>query len=94
MGLTQDQADYLSEIWMGRNDKVAQLRRTWGGGRGSGSSGSALADTLSETLLLNAERGTDAAVEHIAARLASGDIQSDEAEEIWKLLRTSEEEDI
>lgn len=94
MGLTQDQADYLSEIWMGRNDKVAQLRRTWGGGRGSGSSGSALADTLSEALLLNAERGTDAAVEHIAARLASGDIQSDEAEEIWKLLRTSEEEDI
>lgn len=94
MGLTQDQADYLSEIWMGRNDKVAQLRRTRGGGRGSGSSGSALADTLSETLLLNAERGTDAAVEHIAARLASGDIQSDEAEEIWKLLRTSEEEDI
>ena len=94
MGLTQDQADYLSEIWMGRNDKVAQLRRTWGGGRGSGSSGSALADTLSETLLLNAECGTDAAVEHIAARLASGDIQSDEAEEIWKLLRTSEEEDI
>ncbi len=94
MGLTQDQADYLSEIWMGRNDKVAQLRRTWGGGRGSGSSGSALADTLSETLLLNAERGTDAAVEYIAARLASGDIQSDEAEEIWKLLRTSEEEDI
>ena len=94
MGLTQDQADYLSEIWMGRNDKVAQLRRTWGGGRGSGSSGSALADTLSETLLLNAERGTDAAVEHIAARLASGDIQSDEAEEIWKLLRTSEEKDI
>ena len=94
MGLTQDQADYLSEIWMGRNDKVAQLRRMWGGGRGSGSSGSALADTLSETLLLNAERGTDAAVEHIAARLASGDIQSDEAETIWKLLRTSEEEDI
>lgn len=94
MGLTQDQADYLSEIWMGRNDKVAQLRRMWGGGRGSGSSGSALADTLSEALLLNAERGTDAAVEHIAARLASGDIQSDEAEEIWKLLRTSEEEDI
>ena len=87
MGLTQDQADYLSEIWMGRNDKVAQLRRTWGGGRGSGSSGSALADTLSETLLLNAEHGTDAAVEHIAARLASGDIQSDEAEELWKLLR-------
>lgn len=94
MGLTQDQADYLSEIWMGRNDKVAQLRRMWGGGRGSGSSGSALADTLSETLLLNAERGTDAAVEHIAARLASGNIQSDEAETIWKLLRTSEEEDI
>ena len=94
MGLTQDQADYLAEIWMGRNDKVAQLRRTWGGGKASGSSGSALADTLSETLLLNAERGTDAAVEYIAARLASGDIQSDEAEEIWKLLRTSEEEDI
>lgn len=94
LGLTQDQADYLAEIWMGRNDKVAQLRRAWGGGKASGSSGSALADTLSETLLLNAERGTDAAVEYIAARLASGDIQSDEAETIWKLLRASEEEDI
>lgn len=94
MGLTQDQADYLSEIWMGRNDKVAQLRRTWGGGRGSGSSGSALADTLSETLLLNAERGADAAVEYIAAQLASGAIRSDEAEEIWKLLRVSGESDI
>lgn len=94
VGLTQDQADYLSEIWMGRNDKVAQLRRTWGGGRGSGSSGSALADTLSETLLLNAERGADAAVEYIAAQLASGAIRSDEAEEIWKLLRVSGESDI
>ena len=94
LGLTQDQADYLAEIWMGRNDKVAQLRRAWGGGKTSVSSGSALADTLSETLLLNAERGTDAAVEYIAARLASGDIQSDEAETIWKLLRASEEEDI
>ena len=94
LGLTQDQADYLAEIWMGRNDKVAQLRRAWGGGKTSVSSGSALADTLSETLLLNAVRGTDAAVEYSAARLASGDIQSDEAETIWKLLRASEEEDI
>ena len=89
MGLTQEQADYLAEIWMGRNGKVAPVRRAWNGGNASasGSSGSALADTLSETLLLNAERGTDAAVEYIASRLASGDIQSDEAEEIWKLLR-------
>ena len=93
MGLTQEQADYLAEIWMGRNGKVAPARRAWNGGNASssGSSGSALADTLSETLLLNAERGTDAAVEYIASRLASGDIQSDEAEEIWKLLRASEE---
>ena len=93
MGLTQEQADYLAEIWMGRNDRVAPVRRAWNGGNASssGSSGSALADTLSETLLLNAERGTDAAVEYIASRLASGDIQSDEAEEIWKLLRASEE---
>lgn len=90
MGLTQEQADYLAEIWMGRNDRVAPVRRAWNGGNAS-SSGSALADTLSETLLLNAERGTDAAVEYIASRLASGDIQSDEAEEIWKLLRASEE---
>ena len=93
MGLTQEQADYLAEIWMGRNDRGAPVRRAWNGGNASssGSSGSALADTLSETLLLNAERGTDAAVEYIASRLASGDIQSDEAEEIWKLLRASEE---
>lgn len=93
MGLTQEQADYLTEIWMGRNDRVAPVRRAWNGGgaSASGSSGSTLADTLSETLLLNAERGTDAAVEYIASRLASGDIQSDEAEEIWKLLRASEE---
>ncbi len=94
MGLTQDQADYLAEIWKGRNGKLAPLRDAWNGTAASGSSGSALADTLSETLLLNAERGTDAAVEYIASRLASGDIQSDEAEEIWKLLRASEEEDI
>lgn len=87
MGLTQEQADYLAEIWMGRNNKVASVRRAWNGGSASGSSGSRLADTLSESLLLNAERGTDAAVEYIASRLASGDIQSDEAEEIWKLLR-------
>lgn len=87
MGLTQEQADYLAEIWMGRNNKVASVRRAWNGGNASGSSGSRLADTLSESLLLNAERGTDAAVEYIASRLASGDIQSDEAEEIWKLLR-------
>ena len=87
MGLTQEQADYLAEIWMGRNNKVASVRRAWNGGSASGSSGSRLADTHSESLLLNAERGTDAAVEYIASRLASGDIQSDEAEEIWKLLR-------
>ena len=40
------------------------------------------------------ERGTDAAVEYIASRLASGAIRSDEAEEIWKLLRASEAENI
>ena len=94
MGLTQEQADYLTEIWMGRNNKVAPLRRAWDGTAVSASSGSALADTLSETLLLNAERGTDAAVEYIASRLASGAIRSDEAEEIWKLLRASEAENI
>lgn len=93
MGLTQEQADYLAEIWMGRNGRVAPLRRAWNSSAASsGTSGSALADTLSETLLLNAERGTDAAVEYIAERLAAGSIQSDEAEEIWKLLRASEEE--
>lgn len=36
----------------------------------------------------------DAAVEYIAAQLASGAIRSDEAEEIWKLLRASGESDI
>ena len=48
-----------------------------------------LGDTLSQTLLLNAENGTDAAVEYIAAQLAAGELSSDEAEEIWKLLRAS-----
>lgn len=38
--------------------------------------------------------GADAAVEYIAAQLASGTIRSDEAEEIWKLLRASGESDI
>ena len=90
MGLTQEQADYLAEIWMGRNGGLASLRRAWDGG----SSGSSLADTLSESLLIKAERGADAAVEYIAAQLASGAIQSDEAEEIWKLLRASGESDI
>lgn len=93
MGLTQEQADYLSEIWMGRNGGLASLRRAWDGGS-AGSSGSSLADTLSESLLIKAERGADAAVEYIAAQLASGAIQSDEAEEIWKLLRASGEGDI
>ena len=40
------------------------------------------------------KRGADAAVEYIAAQLASGAIRSDEAEEIWKLLRASGESDI
>ena len=95
MGLTQDQADYLSEIWMGRNGALASLRRARNGGNaGNSGSGSSLADTLSESLLLKAERGADAAVEYIAAQLASGAIRSDEAEEIWKLLRVSGESDI
>ena len=97
MGLTQEQADYLAEIWMGRNGALASLRRARNAGNagnsGSGS-GSSLADTLSESLLLKAERGADAAVEYIAAQLASGAIRSDEAEEIWKLLRASGESDI
>ena len=92
MGLTQEQADYLAEIWMGRNGGLASLRRAWDGA--SSGSGSSLADTLSESLLIKAERGADAAVEYIAAQLASGAIRSDEAEEIWKLLRASGESDI
>ena len=95
MGLTQEQADYLAEIWMGRNGALASLRRARNAGNaGNSGSGSSLADTLSESLLLKAERGADAAVEYIAAQLASGAIRSDEAEEIWKLLRASGESDI
>ena len=93
MGLTQEQADYLAEIWMGRNGALASLRRARNAGN-AGNSGSSLADTLSESLLIKAERGADAAVEYIAAQLASGTIRSDEAEEIWKLLRASGESDI
>lgn len=93
MGLTQEQADYLAEIWMGRNGALASLRRARNAGN-AGNSGSSLADTLSESLLIKAERGADAAVEYIAAQLASGAIRSDEAEEIWKLLRASGESDI
>ena len=92
-GLTQEQADYLAEIWMGRNGALASLRRARNAGN-AGNSGSSLADTLSESLLIKAERGADAAVEYIAAQLASGAIRSDEAEEIWKLLRASGESDI
>ena len=88
LGLTQEQADYLAEVWMGKNGKVAGLRRAWNGTPGA-SSGSALGETLSQTLLLNAESGTDAAVEYIAAQLAAGELSGDEAEEIWKLLRAS-----
>ena len=95
MGLTQEQADYLAEIWMGRNGALASLRRARNDGNaGNSGSGSSLADTLSESLLIKAERGADAAVEYIAAQLASGAIRSDEAEEIWKLLRVSGESDI
>lgn len=95
MGLTQEQADYLAEIWMGRNGALASLRRARNAGNaGNSGSGSSLADTLSESLLIKAERGADAAVEYIAAQLASGIIRSDEAEEIWKLLRASGESDI
>lgn len=95
MGLTQEQADYLAEIWMGRNGALASLRRARNAGNtGNSGSGSSLADTLSESLLIKAERGADAAVEYIAAQLASGAIRSDEAEEIWKLLRVSGESDI
>ena len=95
MGLTQEQADYLSEIWMGRNGALASLRRARNAGNaGNSGSGSSLADTLSESLLIKAERGADAAVEYIAAQLASGAIRSDEAEEIWKLLRVSGESNI
>ena len=92
MGLTQEQADYLAEIWMGQNGALASLRRARNAGNSG--SGSSLADTLSESLLIKAERGADAAVEYIAAQLASGAIRSDEAEEIWKLLRASGESDI
>ena len=88
LGLTQEQADYLAEVWMGKNGKVAGLRRAWNGAGGA-SSGPTLGDTLSQTLLLNAENGTDAAVEYIAAQLAAGELSNDEAEEIWKLLRAS-----
>lgn len=95
MGLTQEQADYLAEIWMGRNGALASLRRARNDGNaGNSGSGSSLADTLSESLLIKAERGADAAVEYIAAQLASGAIRSDEAGEIWKLLRASGESDI
>jgi len=75
MGLTQEQADYLAEIWMGRNGALASLRRARNAGNaGNSGSGSSLADTLSESLLLKAGRGADAAVEYIAAQLASGAI--------------------
>ena len=39
MGLTQEQADYLAEIWMGRNGALASLRRARNDGN-AGNSGS------------------------------------------------------
>ena len=80
--------DYSGYVGMGLTQEQAA------GNAGNSGSGSSLADTLSESLLIKAERGADAAVEYIAAQLASGAIRSDEAEEIWKLLRASGESDI
>lgn len=75
LGLTQEQADYLAEVWMGKNGKTAPLRRAWNG----------TTPEAAPTPLYDGS--TDAAVERVAALLAAGAISGSEAEELWKLLR-------
>lgn len=87
MGLSPEQAEYLAEIWMSKNDKQAALRSAWSGTSRSGTADIPLGEALSEALLRRSEYGADAAVEYIAALYAMGALQSDEAEELWKLLR-------
>lgn len=87
MGLSPEQAEYLAEIWMSKNSKQAALRSAWSGTSRSGTAEIPLGEALSEALLRRNEYGADAAVEYIAALYAMGAVQSDEAEELWKLLR-------
>lgn len=93
MGLSPEQAEYLAGIWMSKNGKQAALRSAWSGANHSGTADISVGEALSEALLRRNEYGADAAVEYIATLYAMGALQSDEAEELWKVLRGSAGED-
>ena len=84
LGLTSEQADYLSQVWAAKNPSAAPLVQN----RRSRANNTA-SDTLAMVLLTRAQSGEEAAVSCLAAQLAAGAIDSSEAAEIWNILRAA-----
>ncbi len=87
LGLSQEDADYLARVWRAKNPRLARLQST---GQVSAPAAPADDSALAVARYLQQTQGTARAVEYIAEELAAGNLFSDQAEEIRKLLRATE----
>ena len=87
VGLSQADADYLARMWRARNPRLAGVQST---GRVTAPSAPADSSALSVARYIQQTQGTARAVDYIAEELAAGNLFSDQAEEIRKLLRATE----
>ena len=84
LGLSQDDADYLAEVWKARYPQLAEVQST---GRVSAAQLPADNSALAVARYIQRTQGTEQAVEYLAEELSAGNLFSDQAEEIRKLLR-------
>ena len=87
LGLSQADADYLARMWRAQNPRLAQLQST---GRVSAPASPADNSALAVARYIQQTQGTSRAVDYIAEELAAGNLFSDQAEEIRRLLRAGE----
>jgi len=87
LGLSQEDADYLARMWRAQNPRLAELQST---GQVSAPAAPADHSALAVARYLQQTQGTSRAVDYIAEELAAGNLFSDQAEEIRRLLRSTE----
>ena len=84
LGVSQADADYLARIWRAQNPRLAGLQST---GQVSAPAAPADSSALAVARYIQQTQGTSRAVDYIAEELAAGNLFSDQAEEIRRLLR-------
>lgn len=86
LGYSQEDIDYLAQMWRAKNPKLADFQATGQGSETVASDPEELS-AMRTARQIQKERGTDEAVAYVAGELARGRLFSDEAKRIYDALK-------